>query len=508
VSKQLDIILRAKDAASKVFDGAGNAASGLASRLRGAQAAAQNMAAGMSHVTSAARRAIGVMGKLGGVLKGLALGGIAALIGGIAIIPRALGAMRNALEKTADSGGGTGSALEDTAASAANAASDIDSAANTTLSAAQKAQVAFGAFGDVGSGFIQSQGRVTEGAASNAAAAQDAAESASEALAKTESGFGGATDAASRFGSAMDRISNAFGAAGQKILAAIAEAITPALEKLADFLESPVFQQFVDLLAKDLATVIGQIATWLMDKAIPAVAGFLEKVNEAGGPIEFFKQKWNELKTTVLQIVAIVLGVLLQAYNNIRSIAGNIKTILIIAFETVRDLGIAAFQKLSDFVLGILEGIRTGFETAFTWIRDFVQNIIKNIGAIVQIGLNAIIGGINTLINGYNALGDKFGLPSVPTVAPVSMAKGAIVNAPVMAIVGDNPRSPEVVAPLDQLTGIIREALGMGSSGGGNLVVHVTVPANTSNPQSFGQMVGMNIAQEMRRRGLQVPVVL
>ena len=146
MNKALDITIRAKDTATRVFKGLGNAAGNLAARFRGAQAAARNMAGAMSHVTAAARKAMGAVAKLGGVLKGLAIGGLAAIIGGLAILPRALGAMRNALEKTAEAGGGTGAALEDLQDDAADAAGGIDRAANTTLDAAQKAKVAFGAF--------------------------------------------------------------------------------------------------------------------------------------------------------------------------------------------------------------------------------------------------------------------------------------------------------------------------------------------------------------------------
>lgn len=505
MSKALDITLRAKDAASKVFAGAGNAARGLAARLNSVKAAAHNMAAGMAHVTSAARKAISTMGKLGGVLKGLAVGGLAAIVGAIAIVPRALGAMRNALEKTADSGGGAGAALTDTAEDADAAATSLDSAANTTLDAAQKAQVAFGAFGDVGAGFIQRQGSVTEAARNNAEAATSSAGEASEALEETAAGFGTAETAASRFGSAMDRIGNALSEAGRRILVAIAEAITPALEKFADFLERPAFKKFVDLLAKDLAGAIGKVADWLADKALPKIEELLERINEAGGPIEFFKEKWEELKLTALMVVGIIVGKLLLASQSITRIANSIRDIIAKAFERGRDGAVAALNQLKGLADNVLGEIKGAFETVLGGVGDFIDSSFARIKNGFVDSINVLIRALNKLIEGYNKLASYLDLPKLPLIPPASLAQGGIVSAPLTAVVGDNPTSPEVVAPLNDLIGIMREALG---GGGGGLTINVAVPAGVTNPQAFGQTVGTNIAQEMRRRGLQVPTVL
>lgn len=284
---------------------------------------------GMARSMVAARKAAKVLGgtlksALGGVLQrvqglarlvGTALriataplrilaGGLA--VAGVAIqaVGAVLGSLKDAAEKAT---GATAKGMEQAADSTNAANKSIKKGIEETAAAAQQAQVTFGAFGQVGEGFVQAQGKIADEAGESAkaagAAAAAAGKDATDSLDETSAAADEAAGSLSDFGQATDRIGSAFTRARDKILAAIAGAIAPALERLADLMESPEFEKFVDLLAVDLANAAAKMANWIADKAIPAIKNFLAAVNAAGGPVEFIKQKFAELGKSVRKVL-------------------------------------------------------------------------------------------------------------------------------------------------------------------------------------------------------------
>lgn len=137
-----------------------------------------------------------------------------------------------------------------------------------------------------------------------------------------------------------------------------------------------------------------------------------------------------------------------------------------------------ALGGLLDFITGVFTG---DWEKAWNGIKSFFKGIWDAIWGIIKGAINLIIDGINLLWTGiYNAIsaivnaiggvagaiGDVFGKDwsfSMPKKAPLipKLAKGGLVKAPTLAVVGDNPGAssgnPEVVAPLNKLKGIMQQ---------------------------------------------------
>jgi hypothetical protein len=410
---------------------------------------------------------------VGGALKGLLTGGLVGIVGVAAMAGRALGAMRESLERTEESAGGAGAAATETA-------EDFNQAAVKTAQAAEAAKVAFGAFGDVGTGFIQRAGSVTEAVTKQAQDAAAAAAIAKDALDDTAAGLGEGTTAASRFGSALDRIGAAFTKAKDKVMAAIAKAITPALEALADMMESPEFQAFVDLLAKDLADAAVKVAAWIVNTAIPAIAAFIDEVNKAGGPIEWIKSKWEDLKNTVIRVIAIVIGLTALWARKLKEFFDGIKTKATEVWDFVKEAAI-----------GFGTAVLAAAETAFQNVANVVITRINRVLA----KLNEFIGYVNGMLE---TAGIKITVPKIPYLD--ALAAGGIVTRPTMALMGE--RGPEAVVPLDRMGEFMRQ--GQGES---KVEINVTVPPNTPNPVAFGQRVGSSIVGELRRRGQSLPAL-
>ena len=85
-------------------------------------------------------------------------------------------------------------------------------------------------------------------------------------------------------------------------------------------------------------------------------------------------------------------------------------------------------------------------------------------------GINSIISGINSLVE---PLAEFVGLPSIPTLSHVSLprlAQGGFVraNTPQLAVIGDNRRQGEIVAPEDKMQAMADRAAALAAQAGGS----------------------------------------
>ncbi len=441
-------------------------------------------------------RALGGLAKLAG---GVVLGGIGALTAGAFGLAGAMGAMREAMEGSTESAGGAGKAAEDAGERVGGLARGVSRAADESERAAGKIRAVFGAFGDVGAGFIQQQGRIldettrtAEQATRTAESAAESAAGATDALEETQAALGETTAAGTRFGQAVNRIGAAWQKAKTQVLQAIAVAITPALEKLADLMESPAFRQFVTLLAEDMAKAAAALADWFMDNVIPAITEFMEQVNEAGGPIEWLKGKFEELKTTALMLLGIIVGKLLEwsiALSDFFSgIVDGARGMVGEALDAIDGF----LSALWDGVTGLANGLGSVLEGAASVVKGVLNGLIDD----VEGAVNRAIDALNGLLRGYNDLVEGLGLGDgvdlIPHISIPHLATGGIVTEPTVALLGE--RGPEAVVPLE------------GGTYFGD--VHITVNMQGGADGETGWAIGQSIVDAMRAQGLLVPGVL
>jgi len=454
---EVAITVRAKDAASRVFRTTSVASKRLGTAVRRMGQVAGRAGAGVKRL---ATRISGLRAKLGGALgavtafagrmSGLLLGGFALVGGAIAGTVGALKGMREALEETGDASGGVGDKAEESAGA-------ISDAVDTTDKAAQKMQGVFGAFGDVGAGFVQSQGRMLDQVEQNADSALGAATASKSAIDKTDAAMKASTQTASRFGKALDRIGGAFNRAKNIILRAVAKAILPALEKFADMLESPTFKKFVDLVAENMAKAVEKLANWLIEKVIPALEQMMEEINEAGGVVDWIKGKFSEFKSRAWEAVQGVISYFRQLGEDI----GGFLLDTFLKFQNFKYQVIDAFagffedlfsgEKIETALAGLSEKLKDAFKSAFESLTDRFPWIEKLLG----------------FLDGGGA--------TEPTTSPGS---GGLALTPNFA----------TASPTSQV------------------IINVTVPAGTANPAAFGNVVGENIVTAMRRSGQRIPV--
>lgn len=168
-----------------------------------------------------------------------------------------------------------------------------------------------------------------------------------------------------------------------------------------------------------------------------------------------------------------------QFFGRISTVVKSIWGILMNVFGFISD-AIGGIIKMFEGVLDFLTGLFTGnLEKAFLGICKVIQGFLSIVWGAIKLVINTVIDGLNLLwsavygvisgiVNGIGsiagALGDMFGqdwhfsMPEEPPLIP-KLARGGLVKAPTLALVGDNAGAstgdPEVVSPLSKLRGMI-----------------------------------------------------
>lgn len=175
----------------------------------------------------------------------------------------------------------------------------------------------------------------------------------------------------------------------------------------------------------------GQASAWLNDTIITPVS-------------EFFRGLWESVTSGA--------G---SAWNGIKSVFSAVASFFEATFK-------GAWEKVKNvFSTGgkIFDGIKDGVVSAF---KSIVNKIISGINTVVSVPFKAIntalnkIRGVNILgITPFSGLG-SIGVPKIPMLAQGGYVKA---NTPQLAMIGDNRRYGEIVAPEDKMLEMVLTAL-------------------------------------------------
>ncbi|BBI32370.1 phage tail protein [Cohnella abietis] len=195
--------------------------------------------------------------------------------------------------------------------------------------------------------------------------------------------------------------------------------------------------------------------TWLWEKhlkgLVEQVTIFVGKL--VTGALDIF----NKFIVPIVNFLVKTLG---PTFADIFSFIGDV---IMTVVSVVVDVAKSIFKILGgivDFIVGVFTG---DWKKAWGGIKDIFSGIFDGVVAIFKGGINLIIDGLNFLIRSMNKIhfdipdwvpgigGKGFGIniPEIP-----KLAKGGLVGAPTLAMVGDNRNAavdPEVVTPLSKL---------------------------------------------------------
>jgi phage-related protein len=160
-------------------------------------------------------------------------------------------------------------------------------------------------------------------------------------------------------------------------------------------------------------------------------------------------------------------------------------------FAGVWDGIVGFFSGVGEWFGGVFSAAAEAIQTAFSAVGDFFTGIFNGVWDTIKGFINMMIGGVNTIISGFNAL--KFNIPDwVPLIGGKAfginipmiplLAQGGIAMGPTLAMIGEG-REGEAVLPLSKLEGLLDGRFGPAEAAG-NVVfefkpsVTVTIQGN------------------------------
>lgn len=195
--------------------------------------------------------------------------------------------------------------------------------------------------------------------------------------------------------------------------------------------------------------------------------------------------------STVIRSVQTTINTTIAAIkSNWESIWTSVKTFVSGIFDGIRSTitskmdavrsGIgSALNQIKSTWDNIWNSVKSSTSSIFNGIWSTIKGAINNIISGVERMANGVIKGINSMINALNRLsfsipdwvpeigGNTFGLhiPNISSVSIPRLAEGGYVraNTPQLAMIGDNRRYGEIVAPEDKMQEMVNRAAALAS---------------------------------------------
>jgi phage-related protein len=279
-----------------------------------------------------------------------------------------------------------------------------------------------------------------------------------------------------------------------------------------------VIQFFIDNVPKAIAFIgeIGKVAGEVFGAIGQVISGFIADNGPAiSGFFEGAFKTIGEILGNIWEIIKTIFGAIAKFINENQE---GIQTAISVVWTAISTGVETALKVISGVINAVLSVLKGDWEGAWAAMNKVFVDIWNGLGTVVSTAWNAIKGavqtGINAVINGINngliysinnaILWANNNIPganwkTLDTIPFVSLAQGGIVSSPIPAIVGDNPNSPEVVAPLEELLGMMQKAL---ADVGGGVTVNVYGPFGAGyTPEAAGQAAARGALAELRAQG-------
>ena len=288
-------------------------------------------------------------------------------------------------------------------------------------------------------------------------------------------------------------------------VAGIVDSVLSVLGGLIDFVKG-VFTGDWSLAWEGIQEILSGVWSFMETLVIDAVDAIVNAVNLAWTTISkvtstiftgiktFLASIFNAILSvvsTVIRSVQTTINTTIAAIkSNWESIWTSVKTFVSGIFDGIRNTitskmdavrsGIgSALNQIKSTWDNIWNSVKSSTSSIFNGIWSTIKGAINNIISGVERMANGVIKGINSMINALNRLsfsipdwvpeigGNTFGLhiPNISSVSIPRLAEGGYVraNTPQLAMIGDNRRYGEIVAPEDKMQEMVNRAAALAS---------------------------------------------
>ena len=230
--------------------------------------------------------------------------------------------------------------------------------------------------------------------------------------------------------------------------------------------------------------------------------------------MEFIALLWSAVIAPLLGFIVDVLKpVIVDAFRIISEVIGrNLGTIfsLLTGFMNI-------LRGVMDFITGVFTG---NWSKAWGGVKTIFKTIFDSLVGIVKSPLNFIVRAVNSVIRGINRF--KIDIPSwaakladiagfkggyigfnIPTIPMLAQGGYVGANNPMLAVIGDNKRQGEIVAPENKIYEQTLRAVtdGLRTTGGSDRSIDLTI--NLGSTTVFHEIInGINKAQRQAGKTL------
>ena len=329
------------------------------------------------------------------------------------------------------------------------------------------------------------------------------------------------------FGEFVKFVSGVFGNI-VSVISTVANAIIVPFQNFLAFV-SPIFNTLWQIVSSIFILIVAVVATAIESIAQPFIwlfqnwqtvwnniCGFVSMIwNIIVGVVTAYINTMNAIISAIVNTIMVVISPIVNWINSViiqpianffsglwngivQGVSGFVQGVMNVISPITNCINSNIIQPVSRFFAGLWNGIVQGVNG----LAAGIKNIFSSIVGIIKAPINAIIGGVNTVIRGLNSIkvpdwvpGLGGAHPNFPTIP--MLAKGGVVDNATMAIIGESGK--EAVMPLENNTGWITNLAGQlaerGGVGGGN-TVNISVNVETKGGD-FEEADAINIAKKI-----------
>lgn len=228
------------------------------------------------------------------------------------------------------------------------------------------------------------------------------------------------------------------------------------VNNIKDFMKSiqDIIVNVWESILKPLINDALELLTWLWDSHLK---GLIETFGEVvmkliNGALEI----WNKCLSPIINWLVEKVG---PIFKEVVSFMANIFADKVARIIDIGKGIIKVFGGIIDFITGVFTG---NWKKALEGVKNITKGIFDSLEGVVKFPINLIIDAANLLIRGLNKIsidvpdwvpkfgGESYGI-KIPQIPKLAQGGYVEANNPMLAIIGDNKRHGEIVAPEDKL---------------------------------------------------------
>ena len=256
-----------------------------------------------------------------------------------------------------------------------------------------------------------------------------------------------------------------------------------------------------------LTTAVAVVAAVFTGAWQAAVAFVTDAFNMLGN---FFVEYWPYILGIFTGGLGLVVGLIIRNWDAIWAKTSEVTAAVVGFFRSAWDTVLGIVTGVGGAVVGFIVGIPGRITGAFTTLADAISAPFRTAFAGIKAAWNNTVGGFGFSVPGWvpGVGGKGFNIPS--------MATGALVASPTVALVGDaGAGNPEIVSPVDMMHDTMLKALtdagATGAAAGPTINlggITMNVDAGVTDPQFFerqaleiSRVISRELDRELRAGG-------